>query len=153
MANDYTVTKAADGALIVVLHSECKISRDEILALLRELGLDTTNVTFVDPDQVAQCDGLESTPVIIPVDEATCDLPALDQAGRHCGQAGGRVIVLFGPDYPYNDLHPIADKYGTQCGWSPDQLKVRISGETDEPLSGSGAPVDRPVGREVKCRK
>jgi hypothetical protein len=151
MTNGYTVSKGADGALIVVLHPKCKISRDEILALLRGLGFDTSKVAFIEPDQAEQCEGLEGTPVIIPIDETTCRLPELDQAGRHCGQAGGRVIVLFGPDYSHEGLHSIADKYGTQCGWSADQLSVRISGQTDQPCTPTGTSKKRTNAKQVNC--
>jgi hypothetical protein len=151
MANDYTVIKAADGNVVVVLHRECKISRDEILALLRELGFDTASVTFLEPGEVEDCKHLSGTPVIIPVDGATCDLPELAEAGRQCGTAGGRVIVLCGPDFSYDGLHPIAEKYGTQCGWSPDQLKVRVAGQTNEPCSPSGGGKKRTGTSQVDC--
>lgn len=151
MANEYEVTVGNDGKVVVVLSPACKVGKEEILALLRELGLDASNVVFVEPDQVGECGDLHGTPVIIPVDEATCDLPELGDAGRHCGSVGGRVIVLCGPGYSYEGLHPIADKYGTQCGWAADQLTVRISGETDEPCSPSGARKKRSDAGQVVC--
>lgn len=151
MTNEYTVSKGADGALIVVLHPKCGISREEILALLAGLGLDTSEVAFVEPDQAENCEGLQGVPVLIPIDEMTCNLPELDQAGRHCAQAGGRVIALFGPDYSHDGLHPIADKYGTQCGWAVDQLSVRISGQTDEPCTSTGAIKMRTSAKQVDC--
>lgn len=153
MADEYSVTMRDDGQVLVLLDAGCKIDRAEILALLQELGLDPSKVTFLEPDKVGECTDLKGAPVIIPIDEETCDLAELDNAGRHCGQAGGRVIVLFGPGYSYDGLHPTAEKYGTQCGWSSDQLRDCISGEVDTPRDGAGAPVDRAEAREVKCKR
>lgn len=151
MPSDYTVTSAPDGRVVVVLHPECKISRDEIMALLQELGFDPLKVTFVEPEQASECDNLQDTPVIFPVDDATCDLPEIGNAAQHCGNAGGQVIVVLGPGSSYEGLHPIAEKYGTQCGWSPDQLKNCISGSADAPSTSSGKPATRPGARQVDC--
>lgn len=152
MADGYDVTAGKDGRIFVVLHPGCKIDKDEILALLRELGIDVTLVSFLHPDEVGECPDIGNAAVIIPIDEGTCDLPELDEAGRYCGQAGGRVVVLFGEAFPYEGLHPIAEKYGTQCGWSSDQLGSCIStDQVDSPRSASGSPVTRPGAGQVKC--
>lgn len=153
MAEEYNVTLGNDGKVVVMLSPACKVGKEEILALLRELGWDASNVVFVEPDQVGECGDLKKVPVIIPIDEAICDLPELNEAGRQCGNAGGHLIVLFGPGYSYEGLHPIADKYGTQCGWSADQLKDCISGEANPPRDAAGAPAERSEAREVKCKK
>jgi hypothetical protein len=153
MATDYEVILGNDGKVIVVLHPACKITRDDILALLGEMGIDSAKVSFVEPDGLAGCGELDGSPVIIPIDNGTCELPELEGVGRQCGTAGGRVIVLFGPDCSYDGLHPIADKYGTQCDWSADRLKGCISGGVDAPRGADGTPADRPTPHEVKCRK
>ena len=151
MAADYEVIPGKDGVVIVVLHRACKIAREDILALLSEAGIDPAKVKFVEPEDVPDCDGLEGATVIIPVDDDTCELPELEDVGRQCGTAGGGVVVLFGPDCGYEGLHPIADKYGTQCDWSPDGLKDSISDGADAPRDSSGRPAERPDAHEVKC--
>lgn len=149
--NEQVEMKGANASVIVVLHPACKISRDDILALLRELGLSTSEITFLEPDQVGECGDLNNKSIIIPIDDTTYDLPELVETGRCCGDGGGRVIVLCGPGYSYEGVHPVADKYGTQCGWSPDQLKARISGQTDELCSSSGVRKRRTGASQVDC--
>jgi hypothetical protein len=72
-------------------------------------------------------------------------------AGRHCGQAGGRVILVFGEAFSYEGLHPIADKFGTQCGWSAGLLGACVKSPKSAPLSSKGAQVARPKTEQVKC--
>jgi len=153
MSSDYQVATTQEGRIIVLLHPDCEIGRDEVLALLRELGVDASTVTFVEPDRIADCGDLEGAPVIIPIDNGSCDIPELENAARYCGDAGGRVAVLFGSGYSYEGLHPIADKYGTQCGWSIDQLRDCVFGDVDAPRDATGRPADRSEAREVKCRR
>lgn len=149
--SDYDIVMGLGGRVFVLLHRGCKIAQDKILALLQELGVDASQVTFVEPDQLSDNASLEQACLIIPIDQEPCDLPEVDNAGRTCGQAGGRVVVLFGPDYSHDGLHPIAEKYGTQCGWSADQLKDCIIGGADAPRTASGAPAKRSRVGQVNC--
>lgn len=153
MATDFEVIPGQDGAVVVVLHPACNIAKEDILALLAEMGIEPAKVSFVQHEEIAECGDLDDTPVIIPVDNGTCELPELEAVGRQCGTAGGRVIVLFGPECGYDGLHPVADKYGTQCDWSAERLKGCVSGGADAPRDSGGAPADRPEAHEVKCRK
>ncbi len=153
MANEYELIPGKDGVIVVVLHPACKISKEDILALLAEMRIDPANVRFVEPEGVPGCGDLDGTPVVIPVDDGTCDLPEIVGVGRQCGTSGGRVVVLFGPECGYQGLHPVADKYGTQCDWSADRLKGCVSGGADAPRDSGGAPADRSEPHEVKCRK
>lgn len=151
MTSEYQIVEK-DGRIFVVLAPACQIEKGKILDLLSEFGIDVSAVTFLSPDEVENCSDFEDAPVIFPLDQWTCDLPELDAAGRYCGQVGGRVIVLFDDGFPYAGLHPIAEKYGTQCGWSVDELAPRIlNSEADDPSSGSGTPVARPKAGQVKC--
>jgi hypothetical protein len=109
-------------------------------------------VVFLLPEEVANCDGIDDVPVVIPIDQASYDAPELDAAGRQCGQAGGRIIILFGEAFPYEGLHPVAEKYGTQCGWSAGQLDACVkSPDLAPPRSSGGTPVTRPKSEQVKC--
>ena len=153
MADDFEILEMKDGRVLVILHPTCAISKEAILALLAELGVDRVAVTFLLPEEVAEhCTGIDDVPVVIPIDQASCDALELDAAGRQCGQAGGRVIVLFDEGFPYEGLHPIAEKYGTQCGWSAGQLKDCVKDPvTAPPRNSGGTPVARPKSDQVKC--
>ena len=152
MAMGYEVLTGKDKRVVVVLHRTCRIAKEDILALLAETGIDPSDVTFVEPENIADSGELDGTPVIIPIDDGTCELAELEGVGRYCGTSGGRVIVLFGPDCHYDGLHPIADKDGTQCDWSAAHLKGCIAGDEDSPQGPAGTPVDWSAASEVKCR-
>ena len=149
MAVDYDVTQGPGGRLFVLLHRGCKVSREEILALLEEAGFDPSKVTFLEVSEDLDCSGFGAASVIIPVDDESGDLPELDQAGR----CSGHVVVLLGPGCSFEGLHPLADKYGRQCGWTPEQLRDCLSSEGDFVRDATGAPADRPKVFEVKCRR
>jgi len=152
MPDDYEIRRMEDGRVLVVLHPTCAISKEAILALLAELGINEAAVVVLLPEEVANCNGIEDVPVVIPIDQASCDAPELDAAGRQCGQAGGRVIILFGEAFSYEGLHPIADKYGTQCGWSAIQLDACLkSPDLAAASSSGGTVVTRPEPKQVKC--
>jgi hypothetical protein len=150
--DDFKIQRTEDGRVLVILHPACAISKQAILALLAELGIDEATVIFLLPEETANCGDINDVPVVIPIDQASCDAPELDAVGRRCGQAGGRVIILLGEAFPYGGLHPIAEKYGTQCGWSAAQLGACV-GRTDlaSPRSSGGTPVTRPKSNQVKC--
>src|SRR5947209_4331871 len=108
MPDGFDVHKMKDGRVFVILHPSCAITKKAILALLAELGIDEAAVIFLRPEEMAEyCTDIEDVPVVIPIDQASCDAPELDAAGRQCGQAGGRVIVLFGDGFSHQGLHPV----------------------------------------------
>lgn len=149
MAQEYDVTVGNDGKVVVVLHPGCKIGRVEILALLEDAGFDPSQIIFLEAPEGPDCGDLSAATVIIPVDDDSGDLPELDNAGRCSGQ----VVVLLGPGCSLEGLHPLARKYGTQCGWSANQLKGCVSngGEPPRDASGDEASWDQP--RQVICKK
>lgn len=150
--DDFELRRTKDGRVFVVLHPSCAISAETILALLAQLGIDTSAVVFLAPEDAAHCDDLDGAVVLIPIDQSICDAPELDLAGRQCGQAGGRVVILFGEAFPYQGLHPVAEKYGTQCGWSAEQLDACLSGpDAVAPRNSGGLAVARPKSQQVKC--
>ena len=152
MPDDFEIRRTEGGRVLVILHPACTISKEAILELLAELGIDEAAVTFLLPEEAADCAGIDDMPVVIPIDQASCDAPDLDAASRQCGQAGGRVIILFGEAFPYEGLHPIAEKYGTQCGWSADQLDACMKNpDLTPPCISDGTPVVRPKSDQVKC--
>lgn len=152
MADDFKIRRTEDARILVILHPACAIGKEAILALLAELSIDESAVVFLRPEEVANYSGIDDVPVLIPIDKASCDAPELDAAGRHCGQARGRVIILFGAGFSYERLHPVADKYGTQSGWSVDQLNACIKGsDLAPPRSSGGTLVTRPQPGQVKC--
>lgn len=153
MADGIDIQKMKDGRVLVILHPTCAITKEAIIALLAELGIDQAAVIFLLPDEVAEyCAGIDDASVVIPIDQASCNVLELDAAGQQCAQAGGRVIVLFGDGFPYEGLHPIADKYGTQCGWSVDQLGDCIKGpKLASPHDSGGTDVAWSKPSQVKC--
>jgi hypothetical protein len=152
MPDDFQIRRTEDGRVLVILHPTCGISKEAILALLAELGFDESSVAFLLLQDIANYEGMNDTPVLIPVDEASCDAPEIDIAGRQCGQAGGRVIILFGEAFPYEGLHPVAVKYGTQCGWSASQVDACVNGtKLAPPVSSGGTPIVRPKSQQVEC--
>ena len=152
MEDAYNVKTSADGQVIVILHANCQISNDQVLALLREAGVDVEKAVFLGPEDALSCDDLDDSLVVIPLDAEVCDQPELEDAARHCSGAGGQVVGVFGPGFAYDSLHPIADKYGKQCGWSPNDFASCISKpESDTVLDGTGAELKRPEPKQVKC--
>jgi hypothetical protein len=152
MLDNFEIRRTEGGRVLVILHPACAISKQAILALLAELGVDEASVVFLLPEDVANCNGIDDVPVVIPIDQAICDAPELDAAGRQCGQAGGHVIILFGEAFAYEGLHPVAEKYGTQCGWSAAQLDACVKGaDLAPPSSSGGTPLTRPESEQVKC--
>lgn len=152
MATEYQL-RIDNGQVVVVLDQHCQISRDELLALLAEAGINPDDVIFVEPDALAELGDLAGVPVIIPVDDDTCELPQIETAGRQGGTSGGRVVVLFGPDCQFEGLHPVAANYGTQCHWSPEAVRGCVSGDADQPRDATGKPAEWAGAQEVKCRR
>lgn len=152
MSADFKMRKLKGGRVLVILHPTCAITKEAILALMAEFGIDEAAVVFLLPEEAANCGDIEDVAVVIPIDQANCDAPELEVAGRQCGQAGGRVVILFGEDFPFEGLHPVAEKFGTQCGWSADRLEACLtSPDLAPPRSSGGAPVARPLSEQVKC--
>jgi len=153
MPKSFELRSGEGGRVIVILHPACAISREAILALLAQLDIEPSSVVFVLSEEAEALGDLQGVPVIFPIDQPICDTPELDLAGRQCAQAGARVIVLLGEDLAYEGLHPIAEKYGTQCGWAADQLDTCLSSHSAPapPKSSSGVLVARSKSQQVKC--
>lgn len=152
MSDANEVVVAEKNRVVVLTSPGSTPADDEIVALLTACDVDPEAVTFVDPCETENLEDLEGVPVIVAIDQNTCDAPELEQGARSCAQAGGSVIVVFGDGFQFDGLHPIAADYGTQCGWSPEQLGPRLKADPDcAPLTPSGDPVDRSAARPVKC--
>lgn len=151
MATEADLPDEQDNKVIVLLHPNCSVTTDDLLALLSASGIDPAPVTIVEPADVGECGDIDCTPVIIPLDDGICNDPELETVARQCGAAGGRVTVLFSPDCTFQGLHPIADKYGTQCDWSAVRLKTCISGDVEIPHDATATPTAWSEASEVKC--
>lgn len=152
MADGFETHEMKDGRVLVILHPSCAITREAILALLAELGVEEAAVLFVSPEEVNEhCPDVDDVPVVIPIDQTICDAPELDAAGRQCGDAGGRVIVVLDDGFRYQGLHPIAENYGTQCGWSAAQLRDCVKNPKSTARDSDGAKVNHPSATQVKC--
>lgn len=153
MADDFEVVGGADDRITVILHHDAKISREAILELLRACGVDLEKISFLEPEEALNPAEVDDSCTLVPVDGETAELPELEEAARCRAQGGGAVVVLFGEGYAPEGLHPIAAKYGTQCGWRSEELETRVKGVpgSDNPLDAAGSPVDRPRSEQVKC--
>ena len=153
MAEGLEIKKLKDGRVLVLLHPLCAITKEAILALLAELGIDPAIVIFLLPSEAAeQCTDIDDVPVIVPIDSACHDAPELVIAGRQFGQAGGCVVILSGDGFSYQGLHPVAEGYGTQCGWSAEALKSCIDGlGSAAPRDSDGRLIARSESIQVKC--
>ncbi len=152
MAEDFGIVEGANGRIFVILDPTCGVEKSRILELLSEMGVDPSAVIFMDPSEACELTDLQDDTILIPLNEETCNAVELDDAARHCGQAGGGVVVVFAAGFPYEGLHPIAEKYGTQCGWSADELNTIIDGEAaDSPTDGTGSRRKRPSAEQVTC--
>ena len=152
MSAAYDVRIAGDGKVIVLLHPSATIDRASVVELLVSCGIDPAMILFLDPGEAKECAGLDGAPVVVPIDGVGADEAELEEGARDCAQAGGRVIVVLDAAYPSQGLHPIASNYGTQCGWSPEQLGPRLGGDAASgPLSGSGDPAQWSSSKPVKC--
>ncbi|MGV1683745.1 hypothetical protein [Sphingopyxis sp. NJF-3] len=152
MNKSFETLEAGDGRIFVILHVSCTASRDDILKLLEVAGIERDKVTFLETDDARDFTELDDAVVLIPINGETCDVPELEDVGRQCGQAGGRVVVIFEEGFAFSDLHPIAEKYGTQCSWSGEDLGQCVSGKDPERASDSeGNPVPRSGVKQVNC--
>jgi len=152
MGKGFETLMVGNGRVIVILHVGCTVSKDDILNLLNAVGIDPEMVTFVEPKVPINLGVIGESTVLIPVNEETCDSLELDNAGLQCGQAGHQVIVILEPGFAFSGLHPIAEKYGTQCGWSADGLRTCLSKtEHDEPTNSGGTRVPRASAKQVDC--
>lgn len=149
MKDNFDMVGGAKRQIFVLLHPGCGIGREEVLSLFVKAGFDPSQIIFLDAADNPDCSGLGSAPLIIPVDDGSGDLPELDHAGR----CSGRVVVLLGPTCSIEGLHPLAKKYGTQCGWSADQLKDCVSDEGSPPRDASGSDARWDDTKQVNCRK
>ena len=154
MADGYEVVRDGNGGVLVILHPAVAISREKILELLTQAGIDAASVVFIEPAEAIDADA-DDRCVVVPIDQTACDNPELAEAARHCAQAGSGVVVLFGEGFEYSGLHPIAAGYGTQCGWSPEELRPRlVEGDAPSiaPTNTDGAAVNRPRSKQVNCK-
>lgn len=153
MTDDFEVVEATDGRITVILHHDAKISREAVIELLRACGVDPEKISFLEPEGAMDPTVVDESCTLVPVDGETAELPELEAAARCRAQGGGAVIVLFAEGYAPAGLHPIAAKYGTQCGWRSEELANRIGrvAGVDGPVDAGGSPVDRPAPSQVKC--
>ena len=152
MSGYIKVFSSGAGRIFVVLHPECAIDRESILALLIEAGFDLDAVSFLLPGEACEEVAAGEECTIIPIDGNVTGAPELDEAAR-CRAQSGRVVIVFAEGFAPEGLHPIAGKYGSQCGWSPAALREQIDSSSDlvPPADSSGAPIKRSRSNPVNC--
>lgn len=154
MVDRYKTGKTFNGRVLVLRHPACTIPKDEILGLLQSASVDVTTVLFVEPTAIHENDiDPGNDRCLIPVDAEACEDLTIVNAGRQCAQSGCPVVVVFAEGFAYQGLHPVANGYGTQCGWSAGDVRDRLTGivEIATPVDASGSPIDREDVNQVKC--
>jgi hypothetical protein len=91
MSLHFKVFSSGAGRVIVVIHPECTIDRDSILALLIEAGFDPASVSFLSPDEAASEVAIGEECTIIPVDGNVTGAPELDEAARQANMVRSAV--------------------------------------------------------------
>lgn len=154
MADDFEVYEDGRGGVLVILHPDAAISREDVIELLVASGVNREAIAFVEPRDVGDAE-VDDRCVVIPIDANVANDPELAEAARLCAQSSSGVVVVLGQDFDHPALHPIADGYGTQCGWSPAELRPCLEqdeGSVPPPRDSAGGAVDRPRPSQVNCR-
>jgi hypothetical protein len=154
MVDGYEAVITKSGRVLVLRHPDCTIPQDAILDLLRSAGVDVITVLFAELTTILDNDiDPNNDRCLIPIDAKVCEDPSILDAGRQCAQSGCPVVVVFAEGFEYQGLHPVANGYGTQCGWSADDLRDRLTGliETATPVDAFGSAIKREDVNQVKC--
>lgn len=152
MSEDYKVFKQAGGKITIVLHPTCEITKEDILILLGKCGFKEKDIFFILSDDLNSEYEFNDQTIILPLDENVHDNPELEQTAMHCANGGGTLVTLLGTAVSYDGLHPIAEKYGTQCNWDAVELKAFVTSPlTTVPISSSGVEIQRGDKDPVKC--
>lgn len=152
MVENFSVIGVSPERVVVILHPICKISREEIIKLLEAAGVDVSIVEFIEPGLIENCEELSGVPIIIPVDDENLDDKTLEQAAGFCATIGGGIIVLCGDEVDDTKLHPIARMYGTQIGWSPENMSGCLTNPKQaNPKDSTGETIVRPKSNPVRC--
>lgn len=149
---DAVPTPAPRRRMFLVLLAGCGVEKETVLALLVQAGLAVEDVEIIALDDLLQRDDIDDAVVLVPVDAAVCDAPELDQLGRQCGSAGADFVILLAPEFHFPRLHPVTEKWGTQCGWSVRDLAACLpQGGTAPPRSSSGTRLRQSQHRSTRC--
>lgn len=138
--------------VVVFVRRGCSVNEAEIKKLLSDAGLDQEDFVIEhDDSHITELDPIGLTLVVM-IDKHVCDDEELEAITRKLSSAGSTVIAVFADDFEYQGMHPIAEKYGTQCAWSPTELAEKISATTQStPTDTTGSRVRRADAKQVDC--
>lgn len=139
--------------VVVLIQDVCKITHEQVEQLLKDAKLDVDEevVIATNLDEISKLD-VDGHPLLLIIDDQNCNDTEAEQIARQAAAAGAKVFVIFGEGFDFVGLHPIAKKYGTQCGWSAKEISDKISAEDDNsPTDTTGEPQTRVRPDQVKC--
>lgn len=136
----------------VFVRSGCSVNEADIKRLLSDAGLDQEDFVIEhDDSHITELDPIGLTLLVV-IDEHVCDDKELEAITRKFSSASSTVIAVFADDFEYQGMHPIAEKYGTQCAWSPTELAEKINAPTQSPPTDTtGSRVRRADAKQVDC--
>ena len=137
---------------VIVVREGCAVSEEHVQKLLSDAGLDLADFAIEDDDSCLTELDPTDLPVVVVIDETVCDDEELEVIARRFASAGASIIAVFARQFEYEGMHPIAEKYGTQCAWSPMELAEKIKNpQQSAPTDTTGSHVERARAKQVNC--
>lgn len=138
--------------LVIFNQKDCNVSDEELEELIDQLEAEIDKPTIItDEQQLDEVMSSDCTLIVI-VDHTNCESDDLDRLVMRFASNGSNVILVFAKNFEYEGLHPIAEKYGTQCGWSSSELSEKIDDPiSSEPTDSSTAAAKRKDASQVSC--
>jgi len=142
----------ANLSIVAIVPSKSDVTEDQLKELLDEAGVKPDEVHCIDENAEFDEIDLANCTMIVVLDQQVLEDENVYNSARACGVAGAKVIVLIGDGFDYQDLHPLAKSYGTQCGWSAKAVSdAIIAPSLAEPAGQDGSQLQRPKPRQVDC--
>lgn len=138
--------------VVIFVHEDSEVADEEVMQLLDQLEIQIENPVIVNnEEQLADAMSPESILIVI-IDHVTCESEDIDGMVMRVASNSADVILVFANNFEYEGLHPIAEKYGTQCGWSPIELSEKIGDPVSSiPTDSSAAAATRKDPKQVSC--
>ena len=123
--------------MIVTLPNDTETTLKEFEQLLSETDLEVDELVECALAEELNEDMLKDATMVVILDNPSETDSDVEDFARKCANTGAPVVVLLGPNTNFEGIHPIADSFGTQCPWTPEQLLNKVS----KPLESK--PTDR----------
>ncbi len=152
MANGRQGETSKARRVVIMLHSRCGVDRGALESLLKAAGVEE-EIVFVEPETACVMEDLAGTTIVVPIDEAVEGAPDLEDGCCCAANGGGTVVVLISPGFDVVGMHRLAQDYGAQSLWRPDDLRHCLEGDGAErpSIGGSGGGDGWATPKAVKC--